>query len=293
MTSTTTSHIVLQHGLVQVRTGRKLYTRKLRIGKKKLETDVQLFFVHGTCATEQQFDLLLDNLQPTKYAVDCILYDWMGCGKSPHLKDYSAYSNEESRADLLAVFHLTIDTSKPVLLVGHSYGPMLFLPLLQTLPNLKGCVFLSSALRTPHLKNPDGGHMLFKLLPLWILNCLQSKLTEAFLQMAVHPSNTKIKQFSRLGSNQNNMIVARGYHGHHYWLRPNEICVQVPSLIVHGLHDGVIGIAAGQELANALHPTKFVTIEQASHLVMMEQPKLVADAMVEFMNEILALERPN
>ena len=66
----------VQAGLETVRPGRKLFIRQVRLGQPAAAgtsaAAVRIVFMHGTCATEQQFQLLLEAmdrqlpLQPKK-----------------------------------------------------------------------------------------------------------------------------------------------------------------------------------------------------------------------------------
>lgn len=204
--------------VVEVRPGRRLFIRKVLIGStKSVEPALQLICVHGTCATERQYQPLLESLDRRfeHEKVVCLLFDCIGCGQSPSLKEWDAYSNSEVRADLEAVIQNHSNPTLPTILMGHSYAPSIFLPLLTERPNLLphwlGCILTSTAVRSDHLHQRDGGHLVMSL-PVVLLRCLQKPLTEGFLQMAVHPDHVKLKDVIRTESNSNDMAVAQAYH---------------------------------------------------------------------------------
>jgi pimeloyl-ACP methyl ester carboxylesterase len=292
-----------------VRPGRRLFVRKVRLGNTipQASTSLQVVCVHGTCASEQQYHSLLQSLHELlmndsgdnsnqNLSIQCLLHDLLGCGQSPALDDSAAYSNAEITADLKALLERHVDPNLPLVIMGHSYACNLILPMLRENPvdNLVGCIFLSSAVRCKENPNPDGGHWIMRF-PLPILTCLQPQLTNAFVEMAIHPDHTELRQSARDANNGNDMRVARAYHRHHVWADQWALS-PVPStdtktallgkvLVVHGAEDAIIPVAAGQSLANALS-ADFVTVERARHLIMMEQPPVVARHVFQFLRPL-------
>jgi pimeloyl-ACP methyl ester carboxylesterase len=264
-------------------------------------------------------------------SIQCLLPDLMGCGQSPPAatvndapgdnknsnKD-NAYSNEEIMADLTALMETHVDPNLPVVMMGHSYACNVILPLLleskslsgdKKYKNLTACIFLSSAVRCPENPNPDGGHWMLRspYVPDMLLNYLQPTMTNAFVEMAVHPDHTALRERVEDASNGNSMRTARAYHRNHKWYTLPTTDLDVPILVVHGAEDAIIPVAAGQSLATALSSSlsasgesehaseksqqaaskvEFVTVERARHLVMMEQPDEVARAVWKFLRPL-------
>jgi len=123
-------------------------------------------------------------------------------------------------------------------------------------------------------------------LPLSLLQCLQNSMTNAFVDLAVHPQHTELKENIRLESNKNDMYMAKAYHRHVEWASINLLTHLPPILVVHGAEDGLLSVERGQDVANYLE-TDLVVIDKASHLVMMEQPKEVASHIVKFVEKVL------
>jgi len=298
---------------VEVRPGRHVFVRQVSIGRATNRTAaLQLVFCHGTCASQDQFSPLLASLDAKlrQGKMSCLLWDQVGCGQSPPVSDYkNGYSNEQTRADLEAVLNSYADRQTPTVLIGHSYAPNIFLPLLNAkpdiLPQLKGCLLLATAVRSPHLPLPDGGHLVMKHLPVWMLRCLQRQLTESFLQRAVYHSDETalILEAARAASNQNDMAVAKAYHTNHRWVEASELqCLRSspsPSpkqskqqdgmhvLIVHGADDGIVPVQCAQHLQNELDNAALVVLDRASHLVMVEAPDRVAEHVFPFLVNLL------
>ena len=283
-------------GEVEVRPGRRLFVRKVTIGStiSTGPAQLQLICVHGTCATEKQYQLFLesiDKLLQTK-KISCLLFDNVGCGQSPSLEEWDAYCNREIRADLEAIIENHADPTLPTVLIGHSYAPSIFLPLLQErpelVPKLSGCILLCTAVRSEHLPHSDGGHYVMRL-PVAILRCFQKQLTEGFLHLAVHPDHVALKDAVRSNSNANDIRVAKAYHRQMIWASEEHLAgiAHVPTLILHGADDGVIPVECGQHLQNKLPRSKLVVLDRSSHLVMIEQPDQAAQEAVTFLERLL------
>ena len=321
------------------------------------EPNIQIIFVHGICGTEQQFQLLLQSMDDqlssssssssssqsstahSSTTIACWLYDQVGCGQSPTLPNYNDYTYEETQADLKALLlaeqqnqtmHQHFPTpcwTLPTIVVGHSYGPSLFIPLLSEdpnllllLPNIIGFILINTSVRCPHLPIADGGHYIMKL-PIFLLQCIQSPLTDAFIHMAVHPHHTELRNIIRIASQKNNMFVAKYYHQNSKWMTVSQLQMAaggrrsstgsnnkkdlVPTLIIHGTNDGVTPIECGQYMYNQLlliasssddnkneqrnntPPVTFIAIDEASHMVMIEQPHQTAQAILHFIKPLL------
>lgn len=129
-------------GIQTVRPGRDLYTRTVISGTPLLN----LVWVHGTCAKSAQFDRVLEKLSANSVA--CYLYDAMGCGQSPMVSEWDAYTTEEAVLDLKAVVELCIeDKSLPTVVIGHSFAVTTIIRMLHPQENIAACIFLSSALK--------------------------------------------------------------------------------------------------------------------------------------------------
>lgn len=283
-----------EHAQVEtVRQNRALFVRKVRLGNTSplASSQLQLVCVHGTCASEQQYQSLLEKVHTlvtesdNGLSIQCLLFDLLGCGQSPPIRDRDAYSNAEMIADIQALTDRHVDPSVPVVMMGHSYACNLILPMLQARPvaNLAGCIFLASAVECP--ENPNPGHVIMRL-PIPILQCLQPTLTNAFIEKGVHPDHVELRQAVRDASNENDMFVAKAFYHHHKWFQLDQNPeIKLKSLVLHGIDDGILPVAAGQYLANKLQ-TELVLVERSSHLVQLEQPSVVAGHVWEFLRPL-------
>lgn len=270
-------------GIKTVRPGRDLYTREVISGTPLLN----LVWLHGTCAKSAQFNLVLDKLSANSVA--CYLYDAMGCGQSPMVSEWDAYTTEEAVLDLEAVIELCIeDKSLPIVVIGHSYAVTTIIRMLHQQENIAACIFLSSALKGGPVPLHDGGHPIFKL-PIFLLRCLQPLLTKEFIRLAYHPeADCALLEASKDADNANDMGMCKAYHCHHDWATVEEAKsnIHVPCLVIHGRADKIIPMAGGQHLAD-ITQAKLLIMEHASHQVMEEQEGQVAEAIWEFLKKFI------
>lgn len=304
--------------LTEVRPGRQLFVREWLLGVEannnhndEDETpgalagttglaDVQLFCLHGSCASESQFHLLIRALDyllmygPSKLRVKCVLFDMMGCGQSPVVNEWEAYSGHELQQDLGAIVEHRTLPNLPLYFLSHSYGPNLLVHWLNSdaskgklsMEQVRGFMFLGASIRVnPSHPVPDGGHPIFRL-PLWILQILQRKLTQEFLSRAIHPSNDEVHKECAKGKD-NDMFMVKAFYRQTKWATSEELVEAVrdtPVIHIHGVNDGILPIGWGQHLVNQLSPdkTQFVPLEGASHMIMLEKPAEVARKLYDF-----------
>jgi pimeloyl-ACP methyl ester carboxylesterase len=204
----------------EIRAGRNVFIRNVLLGD--LDQDVityELVFVHGICGTEKQFQLLMEYMDQSLVHVpiklSCLLFDSVGCGKSPILHDWDAYQKKEIVSDLDALMQTHLNRDIPTIFVGHSYGPSIFLSLLSSdntssfvAKNLAGCIYLGSSIRMDENPQKDRGHPIMTL-PIPILKWIQPSLTKAFVEVAVHPDQNELRQLINQESNKNNMLMAK------------------------------------------------------------------------------------
>lgn len=163
-----------------------------------------------------------------------------------------------------------------------------------------------------------GGPPLFRCCPLCVLRCLQPMLTSMFLKLGLAPATHKAQpdliQAAKEANNRNDMETVCYYYQSHDWLSAQDLfrfCHEVLSnnntsstgtnssssaikvLVVHGVEDGIIPIQHGQIVANAMmgqggshvshHQGGLVSIADAGHVPMQEQPEVMADHLVNFL----------
>ena len=251
-----------------------------------------MLLLHGTCASSSQYNSVLQALSGIlEESIAFHRFDAISCGNSPLVREWDAYHSDQAVLDLAAIMEQVIDTSLPTVVIGHSYAPSIIIRFFcrHGVPtNIKGCIFLSSAMSGPVNPVPDGGHPIFQL-PVVILRCLQPSMTKSFIKLAYHPNTSPmlIEEACKLNSG-NDMYMAKAYHRHHQWAT-NDECTALhglPVLLVHGKDDKILPLEAGIHLADVVHATRIITVDEASHQVMEEKPVDVAQHIVTFLAQI-------
>ena len=184
------------------------------------------------------------------------------------------------------------------------------------LAQVKGLVLISTGVEDSTLL-VKRGPPIFRHVPIWILRCLQPMLTNAFLKMGLSPTTHQLKpeliRAAKEANNQNDMEMVCHYYRAHDWITKDELSrfyfdFIAPNdnqpanqntqkrkvLVVHGVEDQIVPVEKGQIVANILVPndenrivvgeerTNFVTIPDASHSVMQEQPDTLAEQIFQF-----------
>jgi pimeloyl-ACP methyl ester carboxylesterase len=175
-----------------------------------------------------------------------------------------------------------VNLDHPIYFLGHSSGPTWIFKWLQQ-PNsisIAGLILVSTGVQNSDLM--VGGPLLFRALPLWLLRCLQPLLTQTFLKIGfaqlTHP---ELIQAAKESNNTNDMQVVCFYYQAHDWLEDISSFRSLRTLVLHGVEDGVIPIRYGQVVAIQLD-TKLIAVENASHMVLLEQPAEVAEQILLF-----------
>ena len=187
----------------------------------------------------------------TKYV--CYLYDQLGCGESNHHppNDWYAYSSSELSQDLLTITELIIQSTTAVgnenssfYIIGHSHGVSQCIRLMNALEettkkgkqedsnsNYNNNNNLSSLLSSPQTSidgvimisgglqdgrsdfTNNGGHWIFRYMPMFLLNRMQPSLSEGFVNAAFHPmTNDELKKAALCDSNRNDMAFCKAFY---------------------------------------------------------------------------------
>jgi len=218
----------------EIRPGRRLACRKITIDRSNNSVhnntsndgtaSVIILFIHGSLAASMQFDDLLASLSNIDHEkkIDCYLYDQLGCGESVHpSNDWYAFSSTEHANDLETIVKSiieTMDVDSKLYLVGHSYGVSQTITLLHSLEpailnRVGGAVLISGGLKDgPSELTNDGGHWIFRYMPMFILNMMQPGLSKNFIDAAIHPNNEELKKSAIEFSNKNDMAICKAFY---------------------------------------------------------------------------------
>mmetsp|Transcript_16022 Transcript_16022/g.48939 ORF Transcript_16022/g.48939 Transcript_16022/m.48939 type:complete len:207 (-) Transcript_16022:96-716(-) len=143
-------------------------------------------------------------------------------------------------------------------------------------------------------------------LPVFILNWLQSTMTEGFLGAAFAPgADAALVEAERVACNANPMYMCKAYYRQFEWRMSlpsageeggdggdgeskDDAKETLPSvLIVQGKQDGVLPVAGARDLYAALQEVcpyvKLLEVDNAAHQVMQEQPEQVNGEVLDFL----------
>ena len=236
-------------------TGERMEGRLVKVNGNDLSVAISpaptssltIFFLHGSMATMNQFEVLFPAFQGR---ANLVAYDSVGCGSSekPHVT--SKYSTESLLGDAVTIFeeHATAHN----ILVGHSYGTCQVARLCQHLQakakneisygnsamikEIRGAILLGST-----LSMPSGGHPIFSL-PVCILSLLQGYLSSSFIEMAHSPDcDPEVKKRAYEVSSRNDMAVVRDFYTQFEWAKEDDwkSLATIPTLICQGKDDKI------------------------------------------------------
>lgn len=286
---------VLPSEIREFRQGRKLsftFMRKEEIDDPK--SILTLFCIHGSMANQNQFGDLLTALQKDlaqqdrKYNVVC--FDALGCGESDKPKDMTGdtYSPENILLDAVSV--LQYCGSDNIIIISHSFGTSITARLIQTpvAEKVKAVILMGTTKSIP-----DGGHPIFKL-PVFILECLQPKLSAGFVKIAFSPkTDEELKHKILAQSNRNEMSVCKAFYSKFKWAKDRDWTAlrSTPVLILQGKDDMITSFDGAQLLFDtffsgegALDHNRLVAIPDAGHQLMQEKPVQCSSAIIDFLN---------
>ena len=239
---------------IEVRPGRNLYCRTLHL-KHQHEQDgadipnettatnqrrIHILFVHGSMAWSDQFEPLICSLGHTLLSrqqkdlpmLTCHLFDAFGCGKSrPKPSNFNAsdVSERELANDLKAMCDRIRDSvgeGGEFFIVAHSYGTSQVVTMLgEASANIavNGVIMIAGAVGGGSSQVAiDGGHSIFRL-PVFVLNLIQSKLTNEFLSAAYFGTNMELRKYSGEKSNQNPMYIVKAFYRQTKWATKMDI----------------------------------------------------------------------
>lgn len=274
---------------------------------------VNILFVHGSCAASSQYyDLISameikvaemvksEKLQISK--INYFSFDQLGCAGSKHpADDWEAFSSANLLRDLQSIVKNGIlpnsKASSPLFIVGHSHGCSQVIQLVNSLSDsnrdrIKGVVLIGGALKDgPGELARDGGHWIFKYLPMFMLRKMQPSLSQSFFDAAVHPKNRERLRESAINvSNTNDMLFCKAFYRQQVYASSEEASkVKTKALVLHGSEDLVLPSSAGDHLHKCLQNSILITFPESSHQVFQEKPNEVAKAILNFVVGIIGI----
>lgn len=237
--------------------------------------DVTLFFIHGVGGSADIWNAQLEFF--SSLGMEVIAPDLIGHGFSSSPDSQKAYHFNEILADMEKIFDKYCKRQNIV--IGHSYGCAFAACLARRRARrVTKLVLISSGAPIPLAPQPG----VFSL-PVCMLSCVKPCLFSKFERNAFH--NPKMSGLSREQAFDLPVYVLSYMMKGQDWLDGDELYHQwltQPTLLLHGKHDKFISVEEEEDMKEAIYCSQLVVIDNASHMVMMEAPQQVNQAMYEF-----------
>jgi pimeloyl-ACP methyl ester carboxylesterase len=275
------------------------------------DASLTIVFSHGYCLTQdswhfQRRDLARDD------DVRMVFWDQRSHGRSGR-SDLTHATIDQCGDDLLAVIEATTDPGRPIMLVGHSMGGMTIMALADRHPELFGDRIVGVALVNTSsgeiaeltLGLPETLAKLFrKAVPGVVRGIGRSGalidrgrrigadvafvITRriAFADPEVSPS--VVEFLERMISSTPTEVIAEFYPtlAGHDKLAALDVLRGLPAVVVVGDVDRLTPPAHGRAIAAALPDATLVEVADGGHVVMLEHPEIVTDALGDLVERV-------
>ena len=258
-------------------------------------------FSHGFCLRMGSFHFQRAALaERWGEQVRMVFYDQRGHGQSG-TAPYRTYTVEQLGRDLETVLHVMVPRG-PVVLVGHSMGGMTVLSHARQFPQhygrrIVGAALISSAAagvaRSPLgeiLRNPalEAVRFAARYAPKFVhrtrgaaRSALRPILTTAsFGDEAISPSVVQFNEEMIHGTSVDTLVAFLHALEVHDETAALPVLARIPTLIACGDRDMLTPVRNSEEMAAALPDSLLVIVPGAAHLVQMERPEVINDALV-------------
>ena len=280
--------------LVELRPG-----RSLAVHRSGPAGDHVVILVHGSCASMLQWQAQAAHLSGQGFSV--VLYDWLGCGRSPKPRGWGLYGMEELYEDLKAVVRAY--QAKHTTLIGHSAGCGLCLRLAAECEAAGGAP--STTLPRPPsqlvLVAPVIGGLPAQLrlifhLPLFILDYIQPSLSAGFKDLALHaetrkaatPEHEALLSLVDALQSANPMHMCKAYYRQYAGIPHTPPPVKAQVLIAVGEADLIAPAAVHAERLRSLLgcAREVALVPRSGHQCMQEQPAAMNKFLLDFLRSV-------
>lgn len=237
------------------------------------------FLIHGLGGRGDQWH---EQINALKHQYNLVIPDLLGHGKSdkPKINSHNPYSFTELDLDLQALFK-KYATEKNIIL-GHSYGGAMATSLaFDHQDDVQKLILLAPTPCAPSIEIP----VLFKL-PLFMMELCRPLLERDFQQRAFAPGDdAKLIEEEINAGKANPMYVISGMIcGMRDIPALDVTMLTAPTLIMLGNKDKLVTPESSKRYYYQMPHHQFETINNASHLMMLEQPnetnKLISEFLV-------------
>jgi pimeloyl-ACP methyl ester carboxylesterase len=268
-------------------------------------------FSHGYCLTQDSWHFQRRDLA-RRGDVRMVFWDQRSHGRSGR-SDLAHATIDQCGDDLLAVIEATTEPGDPVVLAGHSMGGMTIMALADRRPALFGSRVLGVALVNTSsgqlaeltLGLPDAlGKVVRRAVPGVVRGMgKRGALVDrgrrlgadvafvvtrrmAFADREVSPSIVEFVE--RMIADTPTDVIAEFYPtlAEHDKLAALAVLRELPAVIVIGDQDRLTPPAHGRAIAAALPDAELIEVADGGHVVMLEHPEAVTDAIAELIDRV-------
>lgn len=254
---------------VTVEPGVRLYVEDINPGGSKT-----IVFLHGWPFSHDQFEYQFDVLPSAGFR--CIGIDWRGFGKSD--RPYDGYNLERLADDIRTV--VDVLQLKDFVLVGHSTGGAMAIKYVVRYNGggVSKLVLIDAAAprgftqeTAAQLLNQtlnDRANMLRGVTDIFFFQYITKPLSDWFNQMGMQAAGWSTAAI---------IIMLRDFD-----LNADLSSIQVPTLIVHGIHDKVIPFSQAEEMHRLIPHSRLVPFMYSGHGSFYEERDKLNELLQEF-----------
>lgn len=255
---------------VEVEQGVKLYVED--VNPQGSQT---VIFLHGWPLSHKQFEYQFDVLP--SYGARCIGIDWRGFGKSD--KPFTGYNLDRLSDDIRAVIDALGITN--FVMLGHSTGGAITVRYMSRHQGfgVKGIVLLDAAVPTGipqqtadqfiSMTLNDRPHMLQVLTDQFFFQYATQPLQQWFFYLGLEASGWSTAAIMRMLSE--------------FDLTADLAKIDVPALILHGVHDQVVPFSQAELMHKLLPGSQLVPLANGGHGAFWEERNNVNDAIIQWL----------
>lgn len=242
-------------------------------------------FVHGlggSSSAWHEYEKKFEN----KYNI--LTLDLRGHGVSKKYQGYDNYAFPKLAEDLHQLLNYL--EVKNYFIISHSFGTLVSLELLRRYPDQpKAAVFLSPNFGISKIKWARITNILLKKLikHAWLLPSFSRKGKRLDYRKYLHTGDWNVRRMlADMRNTDLRIYLSCSAHIYESGLDEYWKKLTLPILIVHGKDDTVIPLKNASNLAKEIKNSKLVTIENAHHIIVLNNFSEVADALEKFIDKV-------
>jgi abhydrolase domain-containing protein 8 len=228
------------------------------------------FFIHGVGGCSDLWSQQMSFFLGRGYEV--VAPDLLGHGLSRAPRRSKAYAFTEHAQDMLAVFDRY--SRKRNILVGHSYGACFCTKIaVERARKVTKVVLISGGGPIP--LEPETCHLF--CLPSPLLSCIKPLIVNEFIRQAFHKDSQQEKEAKERAFDVPAYVLRATMQGQ-LWTEGDEAyhaTVGASVLLIYGLQDSLVLLDDEEWMNETIYASHLETLENAGHMVMIEQPERV------------------